>query len=146
MNIIYTVIPHIKKNPLHPELSLIKLLNLEPVGNPWEADSSSVTIIETKDNKSNNKNKNLKGEVEQGLDFSLSHFNQKRLFPRKIQTRKSNGSQIEVFSKEEALNHFQDSNFIDCRINAFPSFTKYKDIQRYPPDFIFIDLDSKSYR
>ena len=60
---------------------------------------------------------------------------------RTIQTRKSKGSQIEVFSKEEALNHFQESNFIDCRVNAFHSYTKYKDIQRYPPDFIFIDID-----
>jgi hypothetical protein len=25
------------KQPLHPELSLIELLNLEPRGNPWES-------------------------------------------------------------------------------------------------------------
>jgi len=39
---------HHKKYPLHPELSLIKLLKLEPRGNPWEPDSSSVNIISTK--------------------------------------------------------------------------------------------------
>ena len=114
-----------KKSPLHPELSLIKLLNLEPVGNPWEPDSSSVTIIKETTDKTS---KNLKEEVEKGLDYLLLHFNQERLFPRKIQTHNSKGKQIEVFSKEEALNHFQESNFIDCRINAFPSYTKYKDI------------------
>ena len=129
-----------KKSPLHPELSLIKLLKLEPVGNPWEPDSSAVTIIETKDNKSTNQRE----LIEEGLDFSLFHFNQDRLFPRKIQTHNSKGKQIEVFSKEEALNHYEESNFIDCRINAFPSYTRFKDIQRYPPDFIFIDLDRNS--
>jgi hypothetical protein len=70
-----------KRLPLHPELSLIKMLKLEPRGNPWEPDSSSVTIID-KNNKSNNYQ-----EVENGLNFLLSHFNQDRLFPRKIQTR-----------------------------------------------------------
>ena len=76
-----------RKSPLHPELSLIKLMGLEPRGNPWEPDSCSVSIIaaEPKDRKS----KNLKEEVEKGLDFLLSHFNQERLFPRKIQTHKS---------------------------------------------------------
>ena len=43
-------------------------------------------------------------EIENGLDFILSHFDQqdRLLFPRTIQTRKSNGKQIEVISKEQA--------------------------------------------
>ena len=45
-----------KKYPLHPELSLIKLLNLESRGNPWEPDSSNITIIENNNN-NNNKSK-----------------------------------------------------------------------------------------
>ena len=84
--------------------------------------------------------------IEAGLDFILSHFNQDRLLPRTIQTRKTNGRQIEVFSKEEALSCFKESNFIDCKINAFPSFTEYKGVQRYPPDFIFIDIDRKDFK
>ena len=56
------------------------------------------------------------------------------------------GYQREVFSKEEAMKLFEDSDFIDCRINAFPSFTEYKGIQRYPPDFIFIDLDKNNFK
>ena len=131
-----------KKQPLHPELSLIELLKLEPRGNPWEDDSCSVSIIETKDKKS----KNHKEEIEKGLDFLLSHFNQERLFPRKIQTRKSEGKQIEVFSREETLQYFEESDYLDCRINSFPSYTEYKGIQRYPPDFIFIDLDQNSFK
>ena len=40
-------------------------------------------------------------DIENGLDFLLSHFNQDKLFPRKIQTYKSEGRQMEVFSKQE---------------------------------------------
>jgi non-catalytic primase subunit PriX-like protein len=36
---------------------------------------------------------------------------------------------------------YQESKFVDCRINAYPSYTAYKGIQRYPPNFIFADLD-----
>jgi hypothetical protein len=78
----------------------------------------------------------------QGFQFILNHFTQDRLFPRTIMTKKL-GYQKEVFSKEEAMEFFKESDFIDCRINAFPSFTDYKGIQRYSPDFIFIDLDKK---
>ncbi|MDR4512515.1 MAG: DNA primase noncatalytic subunit PriX [Nitrososphaeraceae archaeon] len=51
------------------------------------------------------------------------------------------GYQKEVFSREETLKYFQESDYLDCRINAFPSFTEYKGIQRYPPDLLFVDLD-----
>lgn len=84
---------------------------------------------------------NGKEIIEKGLDFILSHFNQDKLFPRTIMTRKF-GYQKEVFSKNEVLQFFEESDFIDCRINAFPSYTAYKGIQRYPPDLIFIDLDA----
>lgn len=36
---------------------------------------------------------------------------------------------------------YKESKFVDCRINAYPSYTEYKGIQRYPPNFIFADLD-----
>ena len=83
--------------------------------------------------------------IEQCLDFILNHFNQNRLFPRTIMTKKL-GYQKEIFSKEEAMKFFEESDFVDCRINAFPSFTDYKGIQRYPPDFIFIDLDKNNFK
>ena len=84
--------------------------------------------------------------IEYGLYFILSHFNQDKLFPRKIQTYKSEGRQIEIFSKQEALYYYEESSFIDCRINAFPSYTEYKGVQRYPPDLIFIDIDRKDFK
>jgi Primase X len=41
---------------------------------------------------------------------------------------------------------YEESNFVDCRVNAFPSHTEYKGIQRYPPNFIFADLDISTSR
>jgi hypothetical protein len=70
--------------------------------------------------------------IEKGLDFILSHFNQ-RLFPRKIQTRKSDGKQIEVISKQETMKYFEESSFIDCKINAFHpilNIKAYRDIHQ----------------
>jgi hypothetical protein len=55
------------------------------------------------------------------------------------------GYQKEVFSKEEALTYFKESDLLDCRINAFPSHVEYHGIQRYPPDFIFIDIDRADF-
>lgn len=84
------------------------------------------------------------------MDFILSHFDdntfQRPIFPRKISTLKTNNTQKEVYSKDEALQCYVDSQFGDCRINAFPSHTDYKGIQRYPPNFIFIDLDRSNFK
>jgi hypothetical protein len=55
------------------------------------------------------------------------------------------GFQIEVFNKEEALEHFKSSNYEDCRINAYPSFTDYHGINRTPISFLMVDLDLKDF-
>lgn len=39
------------------------------------------------------------------------------------------------------IKSYEESNRVDCRVNAYPSYTEYKGIQRYPPNFIFADLD-----
>ncbi|KAA2279062.1 DNA primase noncatalytic subunit PriX [Candidatus Nitrosocosmicus sp. SS] len=69
-----------------------------------------------------------------GLHFILGHFDSNSLFPRTIMTKRL-GYQKMVFSKNEALRFFIDSDYLDCRINAFPA------IANTNPDFIFIDLD-----
>jgi non-catalytic primase subunit PriX-like protein len=79
------------------------------------------------------------------LDFILNHFPEP-IFPRTISTLKSQGKQFEVFNEEEIIRACRDSNFVDCRINAYPSYTDYKGIQRYPPNFIFADLDLHSFK
>jgi hypothetical protein len=82
--------------------------------------------------------------VKQGLDFILTHF-QAPIWPRTISTSATSGAQVLVYSKEEANAHFEAAGFTDCRINAYPSFTEYKGINRQPPNFIFIDLDRCSF-
>ena len=85
-------------------------------------------------------NKNKK-EIEIGLDFILSHLEEPTIFPRTIMTKKL-GYQKIVYSKERALEHFIESNFIDCRINAFPSL---KEVATWIPDLLFIDLDLTNF-
>jgi non-catalytic primase subunit PriX-like protein len=82
-------------------------------------------------------------KVQDGLDFILNHF-QEPVFPRKSMTKRS-GYQIEVFNKEEILEYFKESNYEDCRINAYPSFTEYHGINRTPISFLMVDLDSKDF-
>jgi hypothetical protein len=92
-----------------------------------------------------NNNNEKKEIVEDGLDFILSHLENPIIFPRTIMTKKIAYQRI-VYSKERVIEHFIESDFIDCRINAYPYLTKYKDVPRYKPDFIFIDLDRKSFK
>lgn len=74
------------------------------------------------------------------ITFLLSHFPDP-VFPRTIFTFKSTGKQLEVFDKEEMMKIYQESNFVDSRVNAYPSYTEYKWIQRYPPNLTFPNLD-----
>ena len=73
--------------------------------------------------------------------FILDHFGGP-LFPRTIMT-KALGYQKEVFNTQEVLSHFRTSKYQDCRINAYPAYTEYKDINLTAPSFIMIDLDLK---
>jgi hypothetical protein len=81
--------------------------------------------------------------IQDALDFILYHF-QKPLFPRKIMTKRL-GYQVEVFDKQEALEYFKSSNYEDCRVNAYPSFTEYQGINRTPISFLMVDLDLKDF-
>ena len=85
-------------------------------------------------------NKNKK-EIERGLDFILSYLEQPIIFPRTIMPKKL-GYQRIVYSKESALEHFIESDFIDCRINAFPSL---KEGATWIPELLFIDLDLSNF-
>jgi hypothetical protein len=56
------------------------------------------------------------------------------------------GYQKEVFDAKEVLEYFKASNYQDCRINAYPSFTDYHGINFTAPSFIMIDLDLKDFQ
>jgi hypothetical protein len=84
-------------------------------------------------------------KIESGLEFILSHL-EEPLYPRKISTYKSNNKQFLVRSRQEIIDSFIESNFVDCKINAYPFLIEYKGIQRYKPDFLFIDLDKNNFK
>ena len=77
--------------------------------------------------------------VLEGLDYILSHF-EEPLFPRTISTKKTKNKQVVVNSREEAIRHFGNSRFEDCRVSAFSQH----EIKNKIPNLIFIDLDDKS--
>jgi hypothetical protein len=97
--------------------------------------------------KDNNNNKT----IEEGLDyFILSHF-QEPLWPRTISTKSTEGRQIIVYSKEEALSYFKAANYLDCKISAYyyhcwtrPNIvSSFLEIKKnvITPNLIMIDLD-----
>jgi Primase X len=83
--------------------------------------------------------------LEEGLDFILSHF-EEPVWPRTISTKTTEGRQILVYNKEEALARFNQANFLDCRISAYPGYVEFEGINRQPPNFIFIDLDRSGFK
>ena len=56
-------------------------------------------------------------------------------FPRKISTKTTEGRQILVNDKPQALARFKQANYLDCRISAY---TELDD----SPNFLFIDIDT----
>ena len=78
-------------------------------------------------------------QCRRGVDFILTHL-QEPSFPRDIMTKKI-GRKIDVFDKESILLHFEESNYQDCRISAYPRLTDYRRINLISPSFIMIDLD-----
>ena len=81
-------------------------------------------------------------KVKDGIDFLLSHFERRqRIFPRKMSTVASQGKQFIVYNKEQILNACIKSNFVDCRLNAYPIL---EDGILQAPNMVFIDLDCKS--
>lgn len=86
---------------------------------------------------------------ENGIDFILSHlvYQDDFLFPRTITTHKLKNKQVKVYSKNEALQYYKESDFIDCRINAFRDKINYKGTDPYEPNFLFIaDLDISKFK
>jgi hypothetical protein len=79
------------------------------------------------------------------LHTILAHF-EEPVFPRTISTKTTAGTQVEAKNIEETYARFKQSNFIDCRINAYPSYTNYNGINRQSPNFVMCDLDLMKFR
>jgi hypothetical protein len=74
------------------------------------------------------------------LEYTLNHFDDP-IWPRTISTYATQGAQVLVYSDDQALAKFKQARFLDCRINAYPSYTGWKELNRQAPNFLFIDLD-----
>src|SRR6478736_5406319 len=95
-------------------------------------------------------------KVLEGINILLSLFStvkQQRIYPRKIMTKKTRG-QDTVYSIEQMIQAFEESDFIDCRINAYPAFlsdAEEKDFENgvnldiFAPNILFIDLDKRDF-
>lgn len=77
-----------------------------------------------------------------GVDFLLSHL-AKPEFPRTIATKLTQGKQIVIVTKEEALACYKDANYMDCRLAAYPYTV---DNRPQIIDFIMIDLDLNNFK
>jgi hypothetical protein len=87
---------------------------------------------------------NIKTEisVRNGLEFILQHISVPE-FPRNIMTQRL-GKQVLVINKKEAIKHFKESNFLDCRLSAYPPITRFEN-NMIAPSLIFIDLDRSRF-
>jgi hypothetical protein len=78
--------------------------------------------------------------IEDGLSLIISHF-EEPLWPRTISTHTTEDRQVLVHNNNEALARFNQANFLNCKVNAYPYYTEHHGINRQSPNFIFVDLD-----
>ncbi|HJT49030.1 MAG TPA: hypothetical protein VJ729_12685 [Nitrososphaeraceae archaeon] len=62
-------------------------------------------------------------------------------WPRTISTKFTEGKQVTVYSKQEALLYYKDSNYLDCRISAYNTIAEQQTI-----DLLMIDLDLSNFK
>jgi hypothetical protein len=87
-------------------------------------------------------NNNPPNPIFHGVDFLLSHLS-KPEFPRTIATKVTEGKQIMVSEKIEALAYYKLANYMDCRLAAYP-YSSEKAPQVI--DFVMLDLDLNNFR
>ena len=85
--------------------------------------------------------------IESGLDFILSHLVERiGYFPRRIWTYTTK-TPILVYSRDEALARFKQSNLVDCRISAYPyPVPEHNGVNRQTTSFFLSDLDKKNFK
>jgi hypothetical protein len=90
----------------------------------------------------------IEGSVAAGLDFILGHFKESIIWPRTISTKATEGRQVPVYSKQEAMAWFKAANFVDCRISAYLYYNvkEASHIRQQTIDFIMIDLDLSGFK
>ena len=79
-----------------------------------------------------------KDSVKLALELLFDHF-EKPYFPRTISTKKLKNAQVTVFSIDEIIQYFEESEWLDCRVSLFGK----EEAEQVKPNAIFIDLDDK---
>ena len=83
--------------------------------------------------------------ITKGLNFILGHLSEP-LFPRRIFTPLV--KQVRVENISDVYRYFQESEFKDSRVNAYPCLEDYQ-IMLYgsqAPDLLFVDLDRLQFK
>jgi Primase X len=108
-----------------------------------------MTIIATT---SQNHKEELEQNVANGLDVIISLLIEP-IWPRTISTKTTEGRQVIVSSKQEALARYKAANFLDCRISAYSSpycYGKKEAVVLVNPsqtiDLVMIDLDQSNFK
>jgi hypothetical protein len=84
--------------------------------------------------------------IEEGLDFIEGHL-EPPTYGRRIATFATEGRQIFVNDREEALARFKQSSLLDCRFSAYPyPVPEYRCVNRQSPTFFLADLDKKNFK
>jgi hypothetical protein len=83
----------------------------------------------------------IEKQVTEGLDFLLAHLKNPARWPRTISTKASEGRQIPVYSKQEALSYYKYSKYLDCRISAYNTKSQTQTV-----DLLMIDLDLSNFK
>jgi hypothetical protein len=87
--------------------------------------------------------------LEEGLDYILNHFEGQRLWTRTISTKTTEGRQVVVNSREEALARFEQAKMLDCRISAYPPPSEVSTFVgvnlNTAPNVVMIDLDRETF-
>jgi len=83
--------------------------------------------------------KTQKDKIRFAVEHILTHFEEPQ-WPRNVQSKMNNGIQFKANSIDEALDYFEKSNYLDCRISVFSEH----EINEVLPNGIFIDLDNVS--
>jgi hypothetical protein len=77
-----------------------------------------------------------------GVDFLLSHLS-KPEFPRTIATKLTEGKQVVVYEKIQALAYYKQANYMDCRLSAYPyNVSNLSQVI----DFVMLDLDLNNFK
>jgi hypothetical protein len=63
-------------------------------------------------------------------------------WPRTVSTKASEGRQIPIYSKQEALSYYKDADYLDCRISAYNT----KALVEQTVDLLMIDLDLSNFK